>query len=235
MAYDWIGISSSNYVDHCEDTDASHKLVDALDGNAMWVHNENFDHWLILDLGEVYTITKVRGRSEWSKDPIVVDIYVSETNEGESGDWGDAVATGISTWRDTATFVEINTTSKDGRYILVKITDCEGTGASNKNISWGREVPNTFTIFDAYGQPTSVMAEGERTSSASAYCWLATEVFSGETSPKKPTDIDPDDVWDEETVEWVTADSRGGSRYRTNIIAIGQTDTGTGCIYYREG
>jgi hypothetical protein len=49
----------------------------------------------------------------------------------------------------------------------------------------------------------------------------------------RPSDYDPDLIFDEDTGTWVTADGSAGSRLQTNLVAIGQNDTGQGVIYYR--
>jgi hypothetical protein len=43
---------------------------------------------------------------------------------------------------------------------------------------------------------------------------------------------DEDKIYDEDTGTWVTADGSAGSRLQTNLVAIGQNDTGQGVVYY---
>lgn len=151
MADAWIGINSSHIDSKCgEEGDGT--LADALDGTDQWDHDVSEVHWFILDLGQTYTIKKVRGRSDWVRDPTDVDIYVSNDKE----DWGEARATGISTWEDCGAapidWVEVDTTDRDGRYIKVVINATEdGVGGM---ISWG-DSP-ACTIFDAYGSVVAV-------------------------------------------------------------------------------
>jgi len=139
---DWLGITSANLSSFC----GGANLDDALDGTGFWDHQiETYDtHWFILDLGETSTITKVRGRSNCSYSPILVNIYVSDDSEV----WGDAVVSNISTWHDVDEWQEAETTSKNGRYIKVEITDTQAS--FHNSIYWGKTTP-PFTIFDVYG------------------------------------------------------------------------------------
>ncbi|GAG66265.1 unnamed protein product [marine sediment metagenome] len=141
----WLGISSAELDSHCG-SNAELELADALDGTSKWVHSDHDGeaHWFILDLGQTYTIKKVRGRSNLGGDPDDVDIYVSDDKEN----WGDAVATNIATWQDTTEWVEVDSTDKDGRYIKVDIIGHEYKIPAQ--INWGKEEPY-MTIFDAYG------------------------------------------------------------------------------------
>ena len=144
---DWIGITSANLDSFCGETD-NHTVAEALDGDDYWYHNAEVptheaSHWFILDLGESYDITKVRGRSQNDGgDPTNVNIYISETD----GDWGAAVASNITTWQDTADWVEIDTTDKRGRYVKVEITTTEAAG----NLMYFG-FATADTIFDVYG------------------------------------------------------------------------------------
>jgi len=146
---DWLGINSSNYESSCG-SDDMRTLSEALGGTDVWQHDADHDggiHFFVVDLGEndgkFYNLTKFKGRSYFGDfDPIDVDIYVSETN----GNWGSAVATGISSWQDTEIFVEELATTKTGRFIRVVINQTEDL----QGIIWGRS-GSAFTIFDAYG------------------------------------------------------------------------------------
>jgi len=149
MADDWIGINSSHIdgevgVGYCGEF-SIYTLAKALDGTGRWNCLTNHTHWFILDLGETYTIKKVRGRSNSYDDPIDVDIFVSDDKEN----WGDAVATGISTWQDTAEWQEVDTVDKDGRYIKVVINDTED--ANSKINLYAFASSNYHPVFDAYG------------------------------------------------------------------------------------
>ena len=116
----WFDVNNSHYDSSCGDT-GGHTASEALGGTDYWYHEVNETHWFIIDLGAEYNITKVRGRSNLSMDPIDVNVYVSTTN----GNWGVAVASGISTWQDTNDWVEIDTTDKTGRYVKVEIEETE--------------------------------------------------------------------------------------------------------------
>ena len=150
---DWVGVDSSHILAGGAGTafcgeDGIYTLEAGLNGARTWDHDVDETHWFIIDLGVSYNIQKVRGRSDKLRDPIDVNIYVSDDTEN----WGAAVATGISIWQDTTSWVEIdvvdqigrNTTPKNGRYVKVEIIDTENV---SKELSFG----NNFTIFDVYG------------------------------------------------------------------------------------
>lgn len=142
MAADWIGINSSHIDSFCGE-EVGGTLADALDGLDDWNHFSNETHWFIIDLGQTYNVQKVRGRADRTLDPIDVNIYVSN----DKGAFGAAVASGINTWQDTVSWVEIDTTDKNGRYVKVEIVDTEDTPAG---LTFGDSPP--FTIFDVYGE-----------------------------------------------------------------------------------
>lgn len=142
MADDWLGISNAEYDSHCGD-DFGFTPQDALDGISIWVHITDEVHWLILDLGQTYTIKKVRGRSNRDSDPIDINIYIDDNNPPTT-----LCEEGITTWQDTVDWVEITlTTEGTGRYIKIEIEDTED---ASRTIDWGAS-PTTITIFDAYG------------------------------------------------------------------------------------
>ncbi len=152
LADAWLGINSSEY-DSDSGDDGSHTASEALDGTDYWGVGFKTQHWLILDLGETYTIKKVRARSNLTADPTDVDIYVSDSKAS----WGTAVATGINTWQDNSSWQEVDTTDKDGRYINISITATEIAGGGGTwALSFGGNP--AFTIFDAYGS-TSLSVE----------------------------------------------------------------------------
>ena len=144
---DWLGINSSHLDSHCGNSGVR-KLDEALDGTDSWDHDVDETHWFILDLGVSYNITKVRGRSDDTDDPIDVNVYVSNDKEN----WGVAVASGINTWQDTANWVEVDTTDKEGRYVKVEIVDTEDL---RRDLGFGDTSP-TFSIFDVYGSLANV-------------------------------------------------------------------------------
>jgi len=115
-------------------------LQNALDGTNMWEHLADETHYFILDLGNSYTLTKAKGRSLSNADPVLVNIYVSDTVL----QWGTAVATNISTWQDTSVWQEVNLTPKLGRYVKVEITRTEN---SDRYIRFGGAI-SPFKIFD---------------------------------------------------------------------------------------
>jgi len=151
---DWLGITSANYDSHCGEG-GGHNLTEALDGTDYWLHDVAETHWFVLNLGAVYNVTKVRGRSSYGYDPIDVNIYIST----DGINWNTAVVTGISTWQDTTNWVEINTTPKNGQYVKVEIIDTEATPPYDDYISFGAVFPGPITIFDVYGEVPAGGAE----------------------------------------------------------------------------
>ena len=163
----WLGISSAHYDSHCGDNDAQ-TVEEALDGTDYWQHAVNETHWVILNLGATYNITKVRGRSLFSYDPTNVNIYVST----DRVTWGTAVATGISTWQDRDDWdgtAIIDTTPKEGRYIKVEIIDTED---ANHTLQFGHSGPGFLKIFDVYGSSSGSGALKALTSGLMGSCLL---------------------------------------------------------------
>ncbi|MBE3122960.1 MAG: discoidin domain-containing protein [Thermoplasmata archaeon] len=144
---EWLGISSTQYNSSCGST-LSHTLAEALDGTDYWAHSVNENHWFILDLGDNYLIKKVKSRSVTSSDPEDVNVYVSMNVT----DWGTAVASHVTTWQDTLTWVEVDSTDKIGRYIKIEAIKTED--GVNRYIQWGDVLSSPsspFTIFDVFG------------------------------------------------------------------------------------
>ncbi|KYK23441.1 hypothetical protein AYK24_07575 [Thermoplasmatales archaeon SG8-52-4] len=140
---DWLGITGSNRDSECGYDHNTVSFEKALNGTSYWAHDQWETHWGIVDLGQSYTVKKVRGRSDFFDDPIDVNIYVSENKTN----WGTAVATGINTWQDTFSWVEVDTVDKDGRYIKIEIIDTE---SMIHTLSFGNDMM-PFKIFDVYG------------------------------------------------------------------------------------
>ena len=153
MADHWLGISSAEYDSHCGDS-YGYTLKEALDGTDEWYHAVNAVHWFVLDLGETYTIKKVRGRSDTSGyNPTDVNIYIDNNNPPTT-----LCEEGISTFKDTRDWVEITlTTPGTGRYLKVEIEATEY--ATPGAIDWGT-YPDYLTIFDAYGDVSAVPPPG---------------------------------------------------------------------------
>lgn len=49
--------------------------------------------------------------------------------------------------------------------------------------------------------------------------------------PERPANYNPDKFWVED-LGWTDVEVAGGGRYKNQIVIIGQTDLGNGCIYY---
>jgi len=139
--FEWIEISSSHYDSHCGD-DGIHTIEGALGGTEFWGDELEHTHWFILNLGQRYDVKKIRSRSILPYAPIDVNIYVSN----EKGIWGTAVKTGISTWHDTSSWVEIDVMEKNGQYVKVEIISTE---LALNYLAWGKSSPY-MNIFDVY-------------------------------------------------------------------------------------
>lgn len=142
----WLNINSSHLDSSCgHEYDLS--VAAALDGSNIWQHNVNEIHWFILDLGQTFTLTKVKGRSNTPADPINVNIYVSDDKEN----WGEAVVAGIDTWQDCGglQWREIDIFEKSGRYVKVEIIETELVFGL---IMWTTGSPEFGSIFDIYGE-----------------------------------------------------------------------------------
>jgi len=148
MPGDWITINSATMLDsHCGDT-VGFTLAEALDGTDWWRHNVIEEHWFILDLLEEYTISKFRGRSLTTEDPIKADVYISN----DKGNFGAAVLVDVASWQDTLNWQEENLiTPKNGRYIkvIIKATEAGAPGS----VMWGWPVGPHMRIFEPYGEP----------------------------------------------------------------------------------
>ncbi len=137
----WLGINSSNLDSFCGDM-SSRTLAGALNGIDDWGHYLVETHWFILDLKEIYNIKEIRGRSNYLHDPTLVNVYVSNNKTN----FGTPVASNISVWKNTASWIEVDTIDKQGRYVKVEVTDTE----INKLLIWGNP-SSPFSIFDVYG------------------------------------------------------------------------------------
>lgn len=142
MADAWLGIGSAEEDSNCGEALSPYTLGEALDGTGEWIHDSTHTHWFVIDLGETYTIKKVRGRSNDTRDPVDVNIYIDDDNPPTT-----LIEEGITTWRGTSDWVEIDIADSDGRYIKVEIEDTEVVD----NELWFGKYPVFMTIFDAYG------------------------------------------------------------------------------------
>lgn len=152
MATGWIGIDSSHYDSHCGDNGGDNTIENALDGTDYWRHmvtEPDRIHWVILDLGQSYYVTKVRGRSDAPDDPKRVNIYVSNSKTN----WGTAVKTNIMDWIDRTTWAETRITKKIGRYVKIEITE---TTDPNDFLDFGGIPP--FKILDVCVIPIGILS-----------------------------------------------------------------------------
>jgi len=158
MANTWLDISSWNLYSYCGYTPPGppnyhpSTLEEALDAKGLWQHEVDHVHRFYIDLGDVYTIKWLRGRSNAPYyNPWYVDVYVS--NYDSFGGWYK-VASNINNWRFVS-WGEVNCTDRSGRYILVEVTQTQwADGWPNIDyLDWGIWYggSNYDTIFDAYG------------------------------------------------------------------------------------
>ncbi|MCP4594991.1 LamG-like jellyroll fold domain-containing protein, partial [Neptuniibacter sp.] len=165
---DWLYINSTHFDSACS---AASGWEDILDDAGALTHSANEVHWLIVDLGKDYLVTKVRGRSDHIGDPDDVDIYVSK----DKTNWGEAVYTAGSFL--PATFVELDTTDKVGRYVKMEINSTEhvtdwlywsdggswfGDGLSSFDVQ-GREAGQEFVC--------SIRSDGQPADYSSLVSW----------------------------------------------------------------
>ncbi len=185
----WLGVDSRNYHSCCG-YEGPFGPQGALDGVDVWIHLTTEDHWLIIDLKQMYNIKKVRGRSDTGNDPTSVDVYISN----DPSNWESAVHTGITTWQDTSTWAEVDITDTIGRYINISITSTEG-GAGSDYLEFGG-IPIPMTIFDVYGEPLSDVTYyfNSYTSEGTENTWETnpTYMIDGSTSTFASTTINND-------------------------------------------
>jgi len=144
-----MGIDSADLEEDCGDEGGSVTIENALDGSNVWQHNTTETHYFVVDLGQIVNVQQVRGRSggDLSRDPTIVNIYVSETN----GNWGTAVNPAIiTTWQDTVTWQEVALNAKNGRYVKVEITTTEDAATK---LEFGGPTGGFYKIFDVYSAP----------------------------------------------------------------------------------
>ncbi len=132
MANQWYEVDENDLDSYSRRGNFPHYIEQALNGTDYWWPNATEVHWFILDLGQSYTITKVRGKSSFTDyDPIDIDVYVSD----DKGNFGAPVVTGISTWKNTQIWEEIEVTPKTGRYIKFVVNATEQ--GSPGDMAWG--------------------------------------------------------------------------------------------------
>lgn len=150
MPEQWFPIGSDKFDSASNEGQLGHTIQETLDGTDFWYVFIAEVHWLIIDLGQSYTLTKIRGRSRyWGYGPSDVDIYVSNNK----ANWGTPVATGISSFQYTLNFQEENLIEKSGRYVKIVINATPA--GSPGNMAWGHAfVP--FTIFELFGEVAPV-------------------------------------------------------------------------------
>lgn len=136
----WLGIDSSFLTAQCTPFPTGHNIDEALDGTDYWECPHTHPHNFVLDLGFNYFVQKVRGRSNRLLDPVTVIIDGSLNGV----DWF-LLKTGITDWRNTATWITHNTNEEVCRYLRVTIPDTEDIRLF---LEFGGVPP--FTIFDAY-------------------------------------------------------------------------------------
>ncbi len=224
-ADDWLGISSAEYDSHCGHI-VGYDPQGMLDGTGNWRHAVDETHWLILDLGQTYTITKVRGRSGGSGDPIYINIYIDDNNPPTT-----LRKEGITTWQDTIVWVEISFASANGRYIKIEIEDTEKI---DRELGWYAYDDGYLTCFDAYGDvyvpPPSNAAPTSSNEAPTNSTDCVNYVAGGITTHALITDPDGDSM----NVTWWSNSSGSWKQYgvantsvsnNTNISMLGANFT----------
>jgi len=228
-ACNWLGISSS-YLDSDSGDDGNNRIEEALDGTDYWRNTSQVDtHWFILDFGETYSIKKVRGRSDMDSDPIDVDVYVSNSKS----DWGTAVAEGITTWQDGSSWVEVDSTDKDGRYIKVEIISTEGGGGHY--LKFGSA--GGMKIFDVCGEAaTGGSSNTDPAQSGESPTNATTDISVNPNLYVLVTDADGDNMnatwWSNSSGAWVQFASNGTIANNTNITQTPTNFSGYSTTYY---
>jgi len=151
--YGWIGDNGldSSFINYAsEPGKTGNVLTGAFDGTDYW--QADVKDYFIIDLGYNCTVEKFKGRSLRAIDPTDISIWVSTDNST----WGSAVVSNISTWQDTESWVEVDCTDKNGRYIKVVTEDSE----VSPDMLWGEY--NGFDdgdgIFDVYVSPVAIIS-----------------------------------------------------------------------------
>lgn len=98
-------------------------------------------HWFELDLGAIYHLHGIRGRSNTVDDPTNVNVYAKQ----KSGDAYVGIEGGITTWQDTSTWVDFSL-DKFVRFLKVEVTTTENM--FSEIIKWGHSIAPFITIFD---------------------------------------------------------------------------------------
>lgn len=169
----WFGVTSAN-LETADRGDTGAKLSNMLDGTgasqSLWleVANPSFPQEFVLDLGQNYTIERIRSRSFYLVNITDFDVYVSETN----GDWGTAVIEGVNPTAGGSSYTETATTEKVGRYVRVVLN----TSSFGTILSWGLNgaFGNCFDVFVGYSydqEPGGVFTYNE-----SGYTYNATGI-----------------------------------------------------------
>jgi hypothetical protein len=110
----------------------------------------------------------------------------------------------------------------------------DGTSAlSHETVSWQegtKQISGDGATALSYEGWT--YSEGTKSISATGIVALHREFirYTG-FPPRRNSDYDASLMWDEDTSEWVTSNTSGAGRYRTNLIVIGYAAGGVGVIY----
>ena len=120
-ADDWHTPTAIN--DKCgENVSEQYWAVNMIDENTgtYWYHDVSEEHWIIFDMGETYTVKKVRVyHVPYNTGNEPKEVFVSDNTES----WGASVgASTANYWSDAEGWDEIDTTDKDGRYIKLTTT-----------------------------------------------------------------------------------------------------------------
>lgn len=131
MAVDWV--TPPTVDSSCEAGGDAGDMIDD-DTDSTWTHYTTEEHWVIFDMGETYSISKVRFyHKQFVRHYAVAAIYISDSKE----DWGDSLGSFAEHYNEATDYYEVDTTDKDGRYVKLVSVSCT-------DLNW-RE-------FDIYGE-----------------------------------------------------------------------------------
>ena len=114
---EWLTPVSINSA--CNTSNAGNLIDD--DTDSIWHHWSTEQHWIILDMGESYRVTKARKyHNKYGTDYAVSAIYVSENTT----DWGSSLGSFPSYYSEETGWKEADLIDKNGRYIKIVSENC---------------------------------------------------------------------------------------------------------------
>ncbi len=208
----------------------------------------------LADADSVFCRSVAAGAEVWTNSTTVTSggitaIFVDSNNDVYVF-WNYQVsklnpATGVEVWTENIAKYVLSVTETGAGILALTGEISSGTTAwtfdqSTKTLT-SLEITHDGAFPYMYGSSGQLVAsapqdydEGTLSISGSGTVDLSTESYrdlSGWPYPKA-SDYDPDKYFDQATETWVTTENKEGGRYKTQLVAIGQNDTGDGVIYY---